>query len=133
MRAYIRHPSEFPIELGTSEESEVEETMNDVSVGGLSCHSRDELSEGQKVTVRIPVVEPAFEAEGRVVWCRPDKDRYRVGIAFNDKALAFSARMVEQVCHIERYRSRLVEQGKELSLEDAASDWISKYAAKFPR
>jgi hypothetical protein len=132
MRAYIRHPSEFPIELGTSEEAEAE-LMNDVSVGGLSCHSQAELSEGQKVTVRIPVVQPAFEAEGRVVWCRPDKDRYRVGIAFSDKALAFSARMVEQVCHIERYRSHLVEQGQELSLEDAAQDWISKYASRFPR
>ena len=107
MRAYIRHPSEFPIELGTSDENEVEERMSDVSVGGLSCHSRDELSEGQKVTIRIPTVEPAFQAEGRVVWCRPDKDRYRVGIAFSDAALAFSARMVEQVCHIERYRTHM--------------------------
>ena len=52
MRAYIRHPSEFPIELGTSEQNEVEERMSDVSVGGLSCHSRDELSQGQKVTIR---------------------------------------------------------------------------------
>ena len=132
MRAYIRHPSEFPIEL-TSEESELEERMNDVSVGGLSCHSKAELAEGQKVTVRIPAVQPAFEAEGRVVWCRPDKDQYRVGIAFADKALAFSARMVEQVCHIERYRTHLVEQGQELSLDEAAQDWISKYARRFPR
>ena len=133
MRAYIRHPSEFPIELGTSEEGQVEERLSDVSVGGLSCHSRDELAEGQKVTVRIPVTEPAFEAEGRVVWCRPDKDRYRVGIAFSDAALAFSARMVEQVCHIERYRTHLAEQGKDASLETAATEWIEKYAAKFPR
>lgn len=133
MRAYIRHPSEFPIELGTSEQNEVEERMSDVSVGGLSCHSRDELSQGQKVTIRIPTVEPAFEAEGRVVWCRPDKDRYRVGIAFSDAALAFSARMVEQVCHIERYRTHLVAEGKDASLEDAASEWIEKYASRFPR
>ena len=134
MRAYIRHPSEFPIELGMPEEPEPErERLSDVSIGGLSCHSHNELAEGQRVKIRIPVVKPPFEAEGRVIWCRPDKERYRVGIAFADEALAFSARMVEQVCHIERYRSHLLEQGLELSVEDAAQEWIGKYAARFPR
>ena len=122
----------IPIELGMAEEPE-RERLSDVSVGGLSCHYHSPLLEGQRVKIRIPVVEPPFEAEGRVVWCRPDKDRYRVGIAFGDEALAFSARMVEQVCHIERYRSHLLEQGLELSIEDAAEDWIAKYAAHFPR
>ncbi len=133
MRAYIRHPSEFPIELGAAAEPE-RERLSDVSVGGLSCHSQAELNEGQRVTVRIPVAEPAFEVEGRVVWCRPDKEEgYRVGIAFSDASKAFSARMVEQVCHIERYHSHLLSQGMQVSLEDAASQWINKYAAQFPR
>lgn len=132
MRTYIRHPSQFPIELGTTDEPE-RERLSDVSVGGLSCHYHSALPEGQRVKIRIPVVKPPFEAEGRVVWCRPDRGRFRLGIAFNSEALAFSARMVEQVCHIERYRSHLLEQGVELSIEDAAQDWIAKYAAHFPR
>jgi PilZ domain len=132
MRAYIRHPSEFPIELGRDDHPACDR-LSDVSIGGLSCHSPEALGEGERVKVRIAAVQPPFEAEGRVVWCRRDKERYRVGIAFADEARAFSARMVEQVCHIERYRNHLQAQGQELSIEDAASEWIRKYAAKFPR
>ncbi len=41
--------------------------------------------------------------------------------------------MVEQVCYIEDYRRFvLMHEGRELSQEDAASEWIAKYAAQFP-
>lgn len=105
----------------------------DVSAGGLCCLSHTAYLVGARVTVRIPVGEPAFQAEGIVAWCRPDGPRHRVGICFNDQSLAFSARMVEQVCHIERYRKVQSELGRALSEEDAAMEWISKYAKLFPR
>ncbi len=136
MRAYIRHPSEFPIELSTVTHSEPTggtDRLLDVSAGGLCCLSHCAYQRGERVSVRIPVGDPGFEAEGTVAWCRPDQGRFRVGIAFSEASLAFSARMVEQVCHIERYHKSLREQGREVSEEAAALEWISKYAKSFPR
>jgi hypothetical protein len=166
VRAYIRHPSEFPIELCSVEQnaptsrveqnaptSRVEqndpagrqERLLDVSVGGLCCLSHTPYAQGDRITVRIPVGEPPFEAEGMVAWCRPDVEargsapepnnqrRYRIGIAFDDASLAFSARMVEQVCHIGRYHKYLREQGREVSEDEAAIEWIGKYGKVFPR
>lgn len=136
MRAYIRHPSGFPIELTPSEPIELpsgKDRLLDVSEGGLCCSSHCPYEPGERIFVRIPVGDPGFEAHGRIAWCRPDGSRFRVGISFNDATLAFSARMVEQVCHIGRYHKHLVEQGREVSEEEAAIEWIGKYAGHFPR
>jgi hypothetical protein len=41
--------------------------------------------------------------------------------------------MVEQICCIEHYREEiLLNEGRELSCEEAATEWISTYAAQFP-
>ena len=41
--------------------------------------------------------------------------------------------MIEQICHIENYRQLIKkEQGIELSSEQAAKQWIQKYAHTFP-
>lgn len=45
---------------------------------------------------------------------------------------AFKARMVEQVCQIKKYHQTLEQQGRVLSIEEAAMEWISRYAADFP-
>jgi hypothetical protein len=153
VRAYIRHPSEFPIELCSVEQSEPaglreqseavevhdsareqsKERLLDVSVGGLCCLSHTAYAQGERITVHIPVGEPPFSAVGTVAWCRPDNGRYRIGIAFDDASLAFSARMVEQVCHIGRYHRYLREQGRDVSEDEAAIEWIGKYGKVFPR
>ena len=45
----------------------------------------------------------------------------------------FRARMVEQVCHIEQYRHEILKnEGRKLSSEAAALEWIQKYAPLFP-
>ncbi|MDY6992513.1 MAG: hypothetical protein SVR94_07890 [Pseudomonadota bacterium] len=45
---------------------------------------------------------------------------------------AFRSRMLEQVCQIEKYRQSLEQQGRTISIEEAAMEWISRYAAEFP-
>jgi hypothetical protein len=41
--------------------------------------------------------------------------------------------MVEQVCHIEQYkRSAKDNEGRELTSEQAATEWIARHAADFP-
>ena len=41
-------------------------------------------------------------------------------------------KLVEQVCQIETYRNKLKKQGRDLSIEEAAIEWINRYAAFFP-
>jgi hypothetical protein len=41
--------------------------------------------------------------------------------------------MIEQICHIEHYRKEVkLAEGRELSSEEAADEWIKRYAGDFP-
>jgi hypothetical protein len=41
--------------------------------------------------------------------------------------------MVEQVCHIENYKKEVYQtEGRLLTAEEAAVEWIHKYASQFP-
>ena len=134
MRAYIRHPADVPIEfLPVSDVKTVKSTAQDISLGGLSFSSKQHLKVGAIVKVKIPIVEPAFEAEAKVIWCLSRPDCYEAGIEFISEQDAFTARMVEQVCHIEHYRMWVKEvEGRDLDGEHAAQEWIGKFAHDFP-
>jgi len=135
-RKFLRHPSDIPIEV-----TEVnvpfdggKTRLEDMSLAGLSfiCHNcpqKDSI-----IHFRIPHVDPAFEADGRVAWFVKEEDGHRIGVEFLGKVDAFRGRMVEQVCYIEHYRRELSkERGEEVSSEEAAQDWIKKYASEFPQ
>ncbi|MFT6031172.1 MAG: hypothetical protein ACI8O8_002922 [Oleiphilaceae bacterium] len=134
MRAYIRHPADVPIEfLPVSDVKAVRSITQDVSLGGLSFSSKVKLTVGAIVNVKIPIVDPAFEAEAKVIWCLSRPDRYEAGIEFTSEQDAYTARMVEQVCHIEHYRLWVKEvEGRDLDGEHAAKEWIGKFAQDFP-
>jgi len=135
MRQFIRHPVDVPIEIRTDHAvSGAEVQTHDISLGGLAVHSSQAVEPGAMIEVRIPYVEPAFEARARVAWCRPNNGGgHELGVSFLDAQDAFLARMVEQLCYIEDYRKSVARlEGRHLSPEDAAHEWIEKYAAKFP-
>ena len=135
MRQFIRHPLDVPVEIGiaaSGPDSAVH--THDISVGGLALRSNVAVAPGADVDIRIACVRPAFEAHARVAWCHPhDKDGFEVGVTFLDAEDAFLARMVEQICHIEDYRQSIYRlEGRQLSSEEAAAEWIAEYAAQFP-
>ena len=135
MRQYIRHPVDVPIEVlmdGTPPCTSFH--AQDIGQGGLAFWSEISVEPGTQVGIRIPHVEPAFEARARVVWCRnARRPGFELGVAFMDAQDAFLARMVEQVCYIEDYRKTVLRtEGRLLSPEDAAAEWIGKFAALFP-
>ncbi|HEY9197762.1 MAG TPA: PilZ domain-containing protein [Gammaproteobacteria bacterium] len=134
MRSYIRHPSDIPIEFCQEPVSAIEtRKLHDVSRGGLSFSADMPLEAGAVIRVRISHVEPAFEAPCRVSWCRRHRGDYLIGVAFLDAQDEYRARMVEQVCHIEHYKKEVLErEGRMLSGEQAAREWIHKYAQDFP-
>jgi hypothetical protein len=135
MRQFIRHPIHVPIEISAeaSDARAVAQT-NDVSLGGLAVRSNVAVVPGARVEIRIGYVQPAFEAHARVAWCQPHADEgYELGVTFLDAEVAFLARMVEQICHIEDYRQSVHRlEGRQLSSEEAAGEWIERYAEHFP-
>lgn len=107
--------------------------VRDVSLGGLAFQSPFCPENGQLVEIRIRTVRPEFRTKARVVWCRDLAVGYEVGVAFLARSDAFRARMVEQLCQIERYRRDVRDnEGRDLSGSEAADEWIRKYAAAFP-
>jgi len=134
MRHFIRHPVDIPIEIEAGSHPPCgQHEAHDLSIGGLSFDSGSEMAPGAIVELRIPFVEPAFVTRARVVWCSGKGAHYELGVQFLDPDDAFRARMVEQVCHIEEYRRKVLEmEGRMLSAEQAATEWICHYAAHFP-
>jgi len=134
-RQYIRHPSGIPIDASLSDGGSVNQTgVVNISEGGLAFDSHSSLPVGATITIRIPQVNLSFNVTGQVVWIKESEGGFTMGIAFNNKDEAFRARMVEQVCHIESYwRHAREHDGRNISIEEAASEWISRFAAEFPR
>jgi hypothetical protein len=109
------------------------DNMENISSGGLAFHSEEQLEPGRLIDIKIEVHPPPFTAEGRVVWCRRQRKGFLIGLQFDDADIEYSLRMVEQVCHIEQYRNEILRtEGRQISSEQAAKEWISRYAADFP-
>lgn len=133
-RRFIRHTVNVPleVELLPGAQPAAEQGVN-VSHGGLAFTSDARLEPGRIVKLRIPTVEPPFEARARVAWCRPEDGRFLIGAEFLDPDDAFQSRMVQQVCTIENYRREVLErEGRALDTNEAAAEWIRKYGGRFP-
>jgi hypothetical protein len=133
-REFLRHTVHVPLELDSIAGSAplVEHGVN-VSLGGLAFLANTCPDIGEVFRLRIRVVEPAFEADARVAWCRPEAEKFLVGVTFLDATAAFKSRMVQQVCSIENYRQEVQQrEGRALTPQEAASEWITKYAGRFP-
>ncbi len=134
MRSYIRHPSGMPINVRPDAVTEnCPESLNNIGYGGLSFTSQSPLVPGVMVALSVPIPHGEVESRGRVAWCREADCGYEIGVEFMDAGDFYTVRMVEQVCHIEHYKGQeLEEQGRELTCQQAAEEWIKKYAADFP-
>lgn len=141
MRIYIRHPIDITIYYSlctdassTASNGHDQTRLKNISQGGLCFKSENPVDKNSKIHIRIPIGSPAFEAEGFVTWCRKNKQfGYEIGVRFSDSAIEFSLRMVEQACYIKHYMYAEEKQGRTLSCDQAAEEWIHKYAAQFPR
>jgi Tfp pilus assembly protein PilZ len=134
MRNFIRHPTDIPFEYRITAHHPVErQALTNVSHGGISFQSSRCFEVGSEIDIRIPLREPVFEAKGLVVWCRKNGRAYDVGVEFTDHRTEHAARMVEQVAYIESYKKQVRErEGRTISGEQAAFEWIAKYAGSFP-
>lgn len=136
MRQFIRHPASIPFQLIVLDGDAKPgiNTLNNISFGGVCCISSKPIEKGRLVRMKIECISPDFEMNGKVVWCRPGNGAFEIGIEFIvSKDKIFLLRMIEQICHIEHYRHEVLhDEGRKLSNEEAAEEWIEKYAGEFP-
>ena len=138
IRKFIRHPADVPIQVtldwvDDENDETVDQTITNVSLGGLAFVSTNPLELLQRVKVSIPVLNQDNHLVGNVVWCEKKDQSYEIGIEFENSRDVFRLRMIEQICHIEHYRKEVERQeGRQLSSQEAAREWISKYAGDFP-
>lgn len=138
IRKFIRHPADVPIQVTLDwvedeDDEDADQTITNVSLGGLAFNSSKPLEVLQRVRISIPVLQQENHLVGNVVWCDKSNSGYEIGVEFEHSRDAFRLRMIEQICHIEHYRKEVEQQeGRKLSSQDAAREWISKYAGDFP-
>lgn len=134
MTRYDRHPVDILIEVTALNQMShaIHNTIN-FSTGGLAFRCDRAFEPGSMLSIRVPFVNPPFEVEARVAWCATRHGHFETGAEFLNSDNAFMARMVEQVCQIENYKKEVFQaEGRILSPNEAATEWISKYATQIP-
>lgn len=134
MAHFDRHPVNILIEVSANGQSNYSShSTSNLSTGGLAFRCDRRFEPDSILAIRITLVNPPFEAEARVAWCAERKGHFETGVEFLKQDDAFMAHMVEQVCQIENYMKEILrKEGRKLSPEEAANEWSSKYAARFP-
>ncbi len=133
-RHFIRHPASIPIDVQPIDVDDTDDgvTMMNLSQGGLAFKSHLCLNIGSKLCLKIPSVGHAFLVTGHVAWVEQEAQGYTIGVVFTDKDEAYLVRMVEQVCHIQSYWQQNKREGRNISIDQAASEWIERFASNFP-
>ncbi len=128
---YIHHPNEIPLHYRLQQGTPPHRSQGEE--WGLRFAANEPIPPGSSIEIEIQLPNHCVHACGRVAWCDPCHPHYEVGVCFDDPQTRFMVRMMEQVCQIEGYRERMRRQnGRSLSREQAALEWIDHHAASFP-
>ncbi|MCM8775842.1 MAG: PilZ domain-containing protein [Candidatus Omnitrophica bacterium] len=134
-RQFFRHPLSVPIQYHETQSTAFEKTPSvDLSEGGICFLSERYLAKGTRIGLRIPVGGQIFRINGQVAYChRMSKvERFRTGVAFRDATSVFRAKLAEEIVQIREYQKMLSRKlGHEVSQEEAARQWVGKYAKRF--
>jgi Tfp pilus assembly protein PilZ len=115
------------------EDDDTDQTITNVGLGGLAFQSSRAFDLMERVRVTIPVLERDNQLTGNVVWCEKVADGYEIGIEFEKSRDTYRMRMIEQICHIEHYRNEVERlEGRKISSQEAADEWIARFARDFP-
>jgi len=134
MREYIRHPSDIPISYNVQgADSGIFGNLNNISNGGLCFCTTDAIVINTFIVINFPIIHSKANLQGIVVWCNPINEVFDIGVKFPDKESAFRVRLIEQICYIEHYRRTVfLNEGRNLTSQQAALEWIEKFASDFP-
>jgi hypothetical protein len=133
MRKYIRHPASVPINIAIDPATDSSAAnLKNISAGGLAFQLLEAVPPGSQLTISMPQIWPDYSARGTVAWCRESNAGFEAGVQFVESDEAFKARMVAQFCQIEDYRRDIHDsEGRNLTSEEAAKEWIVRFAGEF--
>jgi len=101
--------------------------------GGLRCHWCIPHRPGSRLRVEVVTADIRAVAMAVVTSCALNEHDYSVELAFLDSEQAFQIRMIEQLCCIQHYQALIQRRdGRRLDGNQAAQEWISRYAEDFP-
>lgn len=137
IRKHIRHITGVPISVSLDYspvnlvESE-DDTITNISLGGLSFIANDRLDISNHIEVSFPILNKDTVLGGKVVWCEKTGRGYEVGLEFDDPDEIERLKMIEHICHIENYREEIESrEGRQINSEQAAREWVSRFAGDF--
>ena len=141
-RRFMRHPMCLPLTYDVLKKVKSlkpkglkSKTIN-VSRGGLLFSAKKSIDTDSVILINIPFQNKTFKIKAKVVHCSKncDTNLYSVGVAFLRPNEAFKVKLIEQMYLISEYRDlRSVELGKEISLQEASEEWITRYSKRFKR
>jgi hypothetical protein len=126
----IYHPRQVPVKILPRQYSA--DSQPDDFIGELAVHYCCSFSEGSEIELHLFPIHSGLKLRGRVIWSYGSMRHHLIGVSFYDENEAFRMRMAEQACHIAAYRMRMLERGRQLTLEAAADEWIRLYSDGFP-
>ncbi len=127
---YIQHPAELPIHF-----REIPRTFSRVvglpneNCGVICFDSARPVCVSAILEVSVTVHGDTQSFRGMVRWVRSTGRRFEVAVCPMTREDAFTARMSEQVCHIEAFRR---STGRRMDLGKATREWIRIHAPNFP-
>ncbi|GAB3483250.1 energy transducer TonB [Marinomonas epiphytica] len=130
---FVEHPNELPLNVTAIEDQPFPPISKDrLGFVGITYLTHDAFDSGRSVQITLEEIDPNFCVRGRVAWCQQQDSGYLIAIEFPSEEDCYSVRMVEQLSHIESYRRNAKNEGRRLNYNEAASEWIQKFAASFP-
>ncbi len=137
-RCFIRHPVSLTVHCQKQGHIEaVSHEMRDISFGGMYFVSEESYVPGDLVVMEFPPLTLRNKITGEIIWSGPVEkkvpNRYANGLKFLSRNVMQLARIIEQMCCIEKYReAQLQDCHRAITSDEAALEWIRLCAGRFP-
>jgi hypothetical protein len=134
MRKFARYPSEIPIQCQTAQGQPVENPrMQNVSGDGLCFTASTKIDPNNELRITFPLDGKAIHIKGKVAWCMDMDSHYELGVSIDLDSEETDALCFDILCDIEYYRQQVQEKdGRKLSSDEAAAEWITKFKHRLP-
>lgn len=127
----IQHPASISIKFELCNEENIPDRSDCYFQLDFDC--TEQVNEGSGIRIYIYVRNKVYMFVGQVCGVKQGESGYKVSVKFPDYREEYKVRLIEQICHIEHYRTSALEQeGRKLTGQEAAEEWISKFARTFP-
>lgn len=96
----------------------------------LLLSSADAFACAQPAQLAVCFQQQSFQVAGEIRQCQPSGPEYVIHL-FLHQPDKLQTRMLLQLAEIEQYRHYLQSQGREVSIDEAAEEWVRRYAEDF--